>query len=70
MIFFFFLSEPLPGYPDLLSIWKHSGVVFFFKTENVKEKVCANIYISTKFLERKSDVQIVWDSQPGSIISV
>ena len=25
----FFLSEPLPGYPDLLSIWKHS--VFFFK---------------------------------------
>ena len=31
----------------------------FLKTENVKEKGCANIYISTKFLERKSDLQIV-----------
>ena len=32
----FFLSEPLPGYPDLLSIWKHS--VFFFKNRKCQGK--------------------------------
>lgn len=66
--FFFFLSELLLGYPVLLrSIWNYSA---FLKKKILRTKVCANVYISTKFLERKNDLQIVWDSQPGSIISV
>lgn len=72
MIVFFFLSKLLLDFPDLLRSTWNKQTNNIFKIENVKEKVYVNIYIyiSKKFLERKNDLWIVWESQPGSIMSV